>query len=128
MIIQECFEDRRNQRSSFTSQALHFQLKQASESFDLDAMVLSDDKGNLWSSSHFSSDIEGLAITLAGMGELSDMEGFCQVQGPNRPVMFKKLEVQEATLYLTAQGDHADFRPALCHVAEGVERILSAAV
>ena len=64
----------------------------------------------------------------AAKGELSDMEGFCQVQGPTRPVMFKKLEVQEATLYLTAQGDHADFRPALSHVAQGVERILNAAV
>lgn len=128
MIIEDCFEDRRNERSSFTSQALHYQLKQASESFDLEAMVLSDDKGNLWSSSHFSRDIEGLAVSLAGMGALSDLEGFCQVQGPRRPVMFKKLQVQEATLYLTAQGDRADYRPALSHVAEGVERILGEAV
>jgi hypothetical protein len=125
MIIEECFEDRRSERSSFTSQALHLQLKQVSDSFDLDAMVLSDDKGNLWSSSHFSNDNLGLALSLAGMGELSAPDGFCQIQGPTRPVMFKMFQVQQATLYLCAQGDHADFRPALAHAADGVERILS---
>lgn len=124
MIIEECFEDRRTNRSCFTSQALHLQLKQVSASFKLDAMVLSDDKGNLWSSSHFNSGIEGLALSLAGMGELSDSEGFCQIQGPTRPVMFKKFQVQKATLYLAAQGDRPDFRPALSRAVAGVERIL----
>ncbi len=127
MIIQECFEDRRNERSKFTSQALHYQLKQASDQFGLDALVLSDDQGNLWSSSHYNSVTEGLAFSLAGVGQLSDDEGYCQVQGPSRGVMLKKISMEQATLYLAAQGEGNDFRNALSHTAEGVQRILAAA-
>ncbi len=127
MIIADCFEDRRTERSAFTSQALHYQLKQASSEFCLDAIVLSDDQGNLWSSSHYDNITEGLALSMAGVGELSGADGYCQVQGPSRGVMLKKFQVEQATLYLAAQGGSSDFRPALQRVAAGVERILSAA-
>lgn len=127
MIIQDCFECRRNERSAFASEALHFQLKQVSSHYGLDALVLSDDRGNLWSSSNADDISAGLALSVAGLGELSDDDGFCQVQGPSQGVMLKKITVEQTTLYIAAQGATNDFRPALNHVADGVERILARA-
>jgi len=116
-------------RSPWASEALRFQLQHISKSFNLNSMVLADRGGHLWAASTWDDPAQiHLASTVAGMGVLSNGQGFTIAQQRGRSVQVKKLQIGRATLYLAAQGAQRQTAAALDHAVEGVERILNALI
>lgn len=121
-------KERRHQRSPWASQALQYQLRQVSERYRLDSMVLADTRGRLWAACTLDPVHTHLASSVATMGVLAEGKGFTIAKQQGRSVRVKTLKIGEATLYLAAQGAQKSAKKALEHAACGVERILGALI
>ncbi len=116
--------ERRQKRSPWASQALQFQLQQITQEFQLDSLILTDSKGNLWAASSIDPVSGHLAQKVASIGVLGGGKGFTVVQDKGKTISVSRINVGQAHLFLAAHGAQRQADLAIEMAVPGVERIL----
>lgn len=114
--------ERRQRRSLWASEALHLQLLQVAAGYQLEALVLADELGNMWAASGLDPSPRAILRGLGDWTAPTDEPGLFR---GGEDVLVKRLQVGTATLFLAARGGADRSRLALEHAAPGVTRILT---
>lgn len=119
--------ERRQCRSSNTTQALALQLESCRTDADLDAMVLSDEDGVCLATSGDQSTCMEVAARLPFIGrKVPAFEGVLLGTDSGWRIRMRRIDVSGAELYLCAIGDGTRYGAAMNRSETGVARILGA--
>ncbi|MEZ4363086.1 MAG: hypothetical protein R3B48_23095 [Kofleriaceae bacterium] len=120
--------ERRRQRSTFTSEALNLQLDACCRDGEIEAMVISDDEGLTLAACGDLAACEEIAAHTAHVGRrVAEFSGTLLGQGQHWDVQMKRIHVEGGELLVCAVGGTSAMRQRQVErSASGARRILQA--